>query len=77
MYSLGSEEEFVRDRIARARAAAEEERLARLAAGPRLTLRARAARKLFEVAVTLEREEAWRVVWEKLEAPGHSSKAED
>ncbi len=72
MYPLGWEEEFARDRIADARAAAEERNLARLAAGPRLTLRARVARKLFEAAVTLEREEAWRVVWEKLEAPRHS-----
>ncbi len=33
--------------------------------------RARAARKLFEFAVTLEREETWRTVWERLEAPRH------
>ena len=33
--------------------------------------RARAARKLFEFAVTLEREETWRAVWERLEAPRH------
>jgi hypothetical protein len=55
------------ERIAEQRAEAEERRLARLVAGP--TLRARAARKLFEVAIALEREETWRAVWEKLEAP--------
>lgn len=71
MYPLGWEREIARERIADARAEAEVRSLARLAAGPRITLRARVARKLFEAAVTLEREEAWRVVWEKLEAPRH------
>ena len=33
--------------------------------------RARAARGLFGFAVTLEREETWRAVWERLEAPKH------
>jgi hypothetical protein len=55
------------ERIAEQRAEAEERRLARPFTGP--TLRARAARKLFEFAVALEREEAWRAVWDKLEAP--------
>jgi len=72
MYPLGWEEEFSRERIAEARAAAEERNLARLAAGPRLTLRARMSRKLFQAAVALERDETWRAVWEKLEAPRHS-----
>ncbi|CAN5166590.1 hypothetical protein BH18ACT10_BH18ACT10_14510 [soil metagenome] len=72
MYPLGWEQEFARDRIADMRAAAEKRNLVRLAAKPGSTLRARVARKLFEAAVTLEREEAWRVVWEKLEAPRHS-----
>ncbi len=72
MYPLGWEREFAKERIANMREAAEERNLARLAAGPRLTLRARVARKLFEAAITLEREEAWRVVWDKLEAPKHS-----
>ena len=70
MYPLGLEEELVNGRIADQLAEAEERRLARLVAGP--TLRARAARRLFEVAVVLEREETWRAVWEKLEAPGRS-----
>lgn len=69
-YPTGREEELVNGRIADLLAEAEERRLARLVAGP--TLRARAARRLFEVAVVLEREETWRAVWEKLEAPGRS-----
>jgi hypothetical protein len=39
-------------------------------AAERLSLRVRAARLLFGFAVALEREEIWRVVWERLEAPG-------
>ena len=34
------------------------------------TLRARMARRLFELAVAAEREETWRLVWERLEARG-------
>ncbi|QIN81658.1 hypothetical protein GBA63_02695 [Rubrobacter tropicus] len=34
----------------------------------RLSLRARLARQLFALAVAAEREETWRVVWERLEA---------
>ncbi|CAN5232219.1 MAG: hypothetical protein M3Q62_04245 [Actinomycetota bacterium] len=34
------------------------------------SLRARLARRLFDLAVAAEREETWRVVWEKLEARG-------
>ena len=34
------------------------------------SLRARVARRLFDLAVAAEREETWRVVWEKLEAKG-------
>jgi hypothetical protein len=33
--------------------------------------RARTARKLFGFAFALEREETWRAVWERLEAPKH------
>jgi len=64
-------EELVRDRNARLLAEAEERRLARRAAGAaeRRSLRARAARRLFGFAVALEREETWRAVWERLEAP--------
>jgi hypothetical protein len=61
------EKEMANERIAERLAEAEERRLARLVAGP--TLRAQAARKPFEFAVALEREEAWRAVWDKLEAP--------
>ena len=32
------------------------------------SLRARLARQLFALAVAAEREETWRVVWERLEA---------
>jgi hypothetical protein len=31
------------------------------------SLRARMARRLFELAVVAEREETWRLVWERLE----------
>ena len=67
----GWSEEFVRERNARTLAEAEERRLARLAAGEavRHGLRARVARWLFGFAVALEREETWRAVWERLEAP--------
>lgn len=34
------------------------------------SLRARLARQLFALAVAAEREETWRVVWERLEAKG-------
>ena len=65
--------ELARERNAQMLAEAEERRLARVAAGasdrtpPRV--RARAARRLFAFAVALEREETWRAVWERLEAP--------
>jgi hypothetical protein len=36
----------------------------------RPSLRGRVARRLFQLAVAAEREETWRVVWEKLEARG-------
>ncbi|HEU4495027.1 MAG TPA: hypothetical protein VFR69_12585 [Rubrobacteraceae bacterium] len=62
--------QFTRDRTAGLLQEAEERRLARLAAG-RSSLRARLARRLFGFAVTLEREETWRAVWERLEAPRH------
>jgi hypothetical protein len=47
---------------------AERERYARSPGQP--SLRARLARRLFDLAVAAEREETWRVVWEKLEARG-------
>ena len=63
--------ELTRERNARMLAEAEERRLARLA--PRKSvwtvLRARVARRLFGFAVALEKEETWRAVWERLEAP--------
>ena len=34
------------------------------------SLRARVARRLFELAIVAESEETWRVVWERLEARG-------
>ena len=36
----------------------------------RPSLRARMARRLFTMAVAAEREETWRVVWERLGAKG-------
>jgi hypothetical protein len=47
---------------------AERERCAR--SGQGASLRARIARRLFELAVAAEREETWRLVWERLEARG-------
>jgi hypothetical protein len=65
--------ELAKERNARILAEAEERRLARLA--PRksvlTTLRARVARRMFAIAVALEKEETWRAVWERLEAPRH------
>jgi hypothetical protein len=63
--------EYMRERRVRALAEAEERRLALLVAGTaeKPSLRARAARWLFGFAVALEREETWRAVWERLEAP--------
>jgi hypothetical protein len=62
----------VQDRAAReqdlAERVAERERYARSPGKP--SLRARMARRLFELAVAAEREETWRAVWEKLEARG-------
>ena len=34
------------------------------------SLRARLARRLFALAVAAERQETWKMVWEKLEAKG-------
>jgi hypothetical protein len=61
----------MREGYDRALAEAEERRLARLVTGAaeRPSLRARAARRLFGFAVALEREETWRQIWERLEAP--------
>jgi hypothetical protein len=65
--------ELARERNASIQAEAEERRLARQA--PRTAawtaLRARVARRLFQIAVALEKEETWRAVWERLEAPRH------
>ncbi len=65
--------ELARERNAQILAEAEERRLvppdAGMVAGP--SLRARLARRLFRFAVTVEREETWRAVWEALEAPKH------
>jgi hypothetical protein len=70
--------ELTRERNARMLAEAEERRLAAGASVHASTLaralarvRARAARKLFGFAFALEREETWRAVWERLEAPKH------
>lgn len=60
--------EVVKDRTAHEQASAARRRLAReVAKGS--NLRARAARWLFALAVAVEGEEAWRAVWDRLEAP--------
>jgi hypothetical protein len=60
------------DRTAReqdlAEKVAERGRYARSPGQP--SLRARVARRLFDLAVAAESEETWRVVWERLEARG-------
>jgi hypothetical protein len=65
--------EYSRERNADILAEAQERRLARLA--PRRAawpvLRARVARRVFAFALALEREETWKAVWERLEAPRH------
>ncbi len=68
--------ELTRERNARMLAEAEERRLAAEASDHESQLarvlaraRARTARKLFGFAFALEREETWRAVWERLEAP--------
>jgi hypothetical protein len=65
--------EYSRERNADILAEAQERRLARLvprrAAWP--VLRARVARRVFAFALALEREETWKAVWERLEAPRH------
>ena len=62
----------LQDRTAReqdlAERMAERGRYARSPGPP--SLRARVARRLFELAVATESEETWRVVWERLEARG-------
>jgi hypothetical protein len=63
---------LVQDRAAReqdlAEKIAERGKYARSPGKP--SLRARLARRLFELAVAAEREEIWRLVWERLEARG-------
>ena len=74
--------ELTRERNARMLAEAEERRLAagasvqasplaRALARVLARARARTARRLFGFAFALEREETWRAVWERLEAPKH------
>ena len=63
---------LLQDRTAReqdlADRVAERRRYARSPGEP--SLRARLARRLFELAVAAESEETWRIVWERLEARG-------
>jgi len=61
------------DRVLREQDLAErmaERRRQNLATARRPSLRGRVARRLFALAVAAEREETWRVVWERLEAKG-------
>jgi hypothetical protein len=63
---------LAQDRTAReqdlAERMAERARYARSPGKP--SLRARVARRLFQLAIAAESEETWRVVWERLEARG-------
>jgi hypothetical protein len=59
----------LQDRMARERELAEQRRQAR-AAARKPSLRARMARRLFALAVALDRRETWSAVWERLEARG-------
>ncbi len=69
---IGSWHYMMEDRDLRqqdfARMVAERESYAR--SKHKSSLRARIARRLFELAVAAEREETWRLVWERLEARG-------
>jgi len=61
--------EVVKERVSGELAVAERRRLERQA--PRgVPLRARMARRLFGVAVLLDRRETWNEVWDRLEARG-------
>jgi hypothetical protein len=63
---------LAQDRAAREQALAEKiaERGKYARSPGKPSLRARLARRLFELAVAAEREEIWRLVWERLEARG-------
>jgi hypothetical protein len=61
--------ELLRDRMTREQELAEQRRLARLARR-KPSLRARLARRLFALAVALDKRETWSAVWERLEAKG-------
>jgi hypothetical protein len=65
--------ELARERKESILAEAEERRLARQAPRKSVwsTQRAWVARRMFAFAVALEKEETWRAVWERLEAPRH------
>jgi hypothetical protein len=60
----------LQDRLARERELAEHRRMA-LAVARKPALRARLARSLFALAVTLDKRETWSAVWERLQAKGH------
>ena len=63
----------LQDRAVRERELAElmvERRRQALAAASKRPLRARMARKLFELAVALDKRETWSVVWERLDVKG-------
>ena len=62
----------LQDRTARERDLAERMAERRNYARPpgRSSVRARAARRLFALAVATERNETWRIVWERLKAKG-------
>ena len=67
MYYSDGGYQLIKDRMARSRAIAEERRLARVAT-PGPSLRARAARRLFDLAMAVENDEAWRAVWDRMGA---------
>jgi hypothetical protein len=58
----------LQDRLARERELAEQRRLAAARKPP---LRARMARSLFALAVSLDGRATWSAVWERLQAKGH------
>ena len=59
----------LQDREIRERELAEQRRQA-LAVARKPSLRARTARRLFALAVALDKRETWSAVWERLEAKG-------
>ena len=67
MYYTDGWYQVMKDRMSHERAMADQRRLARVAAKGS-SLRARAARGLFSLAMAVENDEAWRAIWDRMGA---------